>query len=146
MSNIARFITKIIQGEDKPLMKIVMAIDRQTCNKPCSNMKPIIIGTAVKTPIWIKNWAFNAASSAVFPSNLAWCDIAESSPDSAWIFEIKHQKGIYIWSTSAIGKNQQHQIICMLVKNLGMQDINLFSFSTSCDCSEKKKCLCELTR
>jgi len=61
---------------------------KQTFNRPCSSMKPIIIGTAVKTPIWTKNWAFNAASRAVFPEILAWREIAESSPDSACIFWI----------------------------------------------------------
>lgn len=53
-------------------------------SNPSSKMKPIIIGTAVKTPIWTKNWAFKAASSAVFPEILAFNEMAESSPESAY--------------------------------------------------------------
>jgi hypothetical protein len=49
--------------------------EKATFISPSSKMKPIIIGTAVKTPIWTRNWAFKAASSAVFPRNLAWRDI-----------------------------------------------------------------------
>lgn len=55
-----------------------------TFSNPSSKMKPIIIGTAVKTPIWTKNWAFKAASRAVLPNNLASWEIPRSSPDRAW--------------------------------------------------------------
>lgn len=39
-----------------------------TFKKPCSKMKPRIIGTAVNIPIWNRNCAFRAALRASFCS------------------------------------------------------------------------------
>jgi len=55
-----------------------------TLRKPCSRMEPKIIGTAVNTPIWNKNWVLRAASKAVFcdMSALSW--MVWPTPDKAW--------------------------------------------------------------
>lgn len=55
-----------------------------TLSNPSSSIKPIIMGIAVKTPIWTKNCALRAASRAVFPIFFALTDIALSSPEKAW--------------------------------------------------------------
>lgn len=58
-------------------------IDQPTFSNPSSSMKPITIGTAVKTPIWTKNCALSAASNAVLPESLATLEIARSEPEKA---------------------------------------------------------------
>lgn len=55
-----------------------------TLRKPCSRMKPKIIGTAVKTPIWKRNCVFKAALRAVFFMIFALNSISSSRPDNAW--------------------------------------------------------------
>lgn len=62
-----------------------MESDWQTFSNPISSIKPIIIGTAVKTPICTKNWVFRAASNAVLPDILACLAIDSSSPEKAWL-------------------------------------------------------------
>lgn len=61
-------------------MKILI---ERTFSNPNSRIKPIIMGTAVKTPIWTKNCAFKAAFNAVFPNNLACREIPRSRPENA---------------------------------------------------------------
>lgn len=55
-----------------------------TLRKPCSKMKPKIIGTAVKIPIWRRNCVFRAAVSAVFLVTEATFCKDSPTPDNAW--------------------------------------------------------------
>ncbi len=56
---------------------------QRTLKMPCSNIKFIIIGTAVNIPIWTKNCVFNADCNAAFWIMLLSACKDASTPDNA---------------------------------------------------------------
>ena len=52
---------------------------------PCSSIRFTIIGTAVKIPIWNRNWVLSAACSEAFPNMSLFSFKAASTPERAWI-------------------------------------------------------------
>jgi hypothetical protein len=54
-----------------------------TVKTPCSRRKFIIMGTAVKTPIWNRNWVLRAVCSAALLRTLPAVSNDASTPDNA---------------------------------------------------------------